>query len=86
VRQSDVAGRWGGEEFLIICPDTDYAGITDISKKIEADISGYKFESVEGITLSFGIATCCKGETIDSLLQRADISMYECKQSHKKTF
>lgn len=86
VRQSDIVGRWGGEEFLIICPDTDYSDVMDLTEKIEKDVSGYEFDSIKGISISCGIATCSKGDTIDSLLQRADIRMYECKQSHKKTF
>ncbi|HOF27591.1 MAG TPA: GGDEF domain-containing protein [Clostridia bacterium] len=84
VRQTDIAGRWGGEEFLIICPDTDYAGITDIAKRIEAFISGYNFGCCQGVALSCGVATHNSGETVDSLLQRADISMYQTKQSRRK--
>ncbi|OQB51982.1 MAG: Response regulator PleD [Firmicutes bacterium ADurb.Bin146] len=85
VKTIDIVGRWGGEEFLIICPDTDYSGIKSIAKTIETNISNYKFENYITISISLGVAVCDKESTIDSLLHMADKNMYEIKENRKKS-
>ncbi len=84
VRDQDIVGRWGGEEFLIICPNTDYMDIIRIAEKIAHNISLYRFGNGNSISLSFGIATCRKDETVDDLLQRADQYMYLSKEEHRR--
>ena len=65
LRQSDLFGRVGGEEFAIILPDTDIAGALEAAEKLRATIRGLKFPGSHppmGITASFGVAPFDPGE------------------------
>jgi len=79
-RASDLVCRWGGEEFIIVCPDTDIAGAQNLAEKtrnaIERDvISGVK------ITASFGISELQDQEGSQALFQRADQALFDAKAS-----
>lgn len=80
IRKTDVLGRWGGEEFMIICPDTDLAGATVLAEKLREMIAAYDFEVIGKKTCSFGVAQLRKEETIDELLLRSDLAMYRAKE------
>ena len=60
-RGVDVAGRWGGEEFLIICDETDVEGAYVVAEKIRIAIEAYEFDHVGRKTASFGIAQISGG-------------------------
>ncbi|MGB5867808.1 MAG: transporter substrate-binding domain-containing protein [Arcobacteraceae bacterium] len=78
-RESDVVGRWGGEEFLIICPHTNIEGLKTIAEKIRKEIEDFKF--VENIhkTASFGVSEYKKNDQIKDILSRADKALYIAK-------
>lgn len=80
LRRIDVFCRLGGEEFIVLCPDTgsEQAGVL-----AEALWQSLRRESVEGIgivTASFGIANWHEGEGADALLRRVDVAVYRAKQ------
>ena len=79
VRDADIAGRWGGEEFLIICPDTDSDGATKLADKLRQTIAEHRFTTVGTKTCSFGVATLQNKEDAQSLISRADEAMYQAK-------
>lgn len=79
VRDADIAGRWGGEEFLIICPDTDSEGATKLADKLRKAIAGHQFTKVGNKTCSFGVATLQNKEDALGLISRADNAMYQAK-------
>lgn len=79
IRKSDIFGRWGGEEFLIICPKTNMDKVLYISKKFRKAIETHKFSFVNKRTSSFGVATYKKGNTIEGLINRADKGLYKAK-------
>jgi len=79
VRASDIVGRWGGEEFLIICPHTDQQGAMVLAEKLRLDISLLKVEPYLSITASFGVAEYILGEDSEALLCRADKLLYVAK-------
>lgn len=81
IRNSDVVGRWGGEEFLIICLHTDSAGAKYLAEKIRKILSNSCIENIGTITASFGVAGFLFGDDSDSLLGRADQALYEAKNS-----
>ena len=72
----NIVGRWGGEEFLIICPGLNNEGVKELALKMLDNISNYKTKDNKKVSMSFGIASCQADETIDTLLQRADASLY----------
>lgn len=80
IRKTDVLGRWGGEEFMIICPDTDLTGAMVLAEKLREMIAAHEFEIVGQKTCSFGVAQLRKEETIDELLLRSDLALYRAKE------
>lgn len=79
IRSIDVLGRWGGEEFIIICTDTDLKGAVVLAEKLRQMIANHEFQMVGKKTCSFGVAQLRKDETIDSLLIRSDQALYRAK-------
>jgi polar amino acid transport system substrate-binding protein len=81
IRHSDVIGRWGGEEFLVICPETESQGALSTAEKLRENIEGLQFLELEdGITCSFGVAELRKDEKGEELVNRADCAMYRAKE------
>lgn len=80
VRATDNIGRWGGEEFIIVCPETNSAQAAQMADKIVTTIAASEFETVNKVTVSLGISTYKKGDTDDSLFQRADSVLYQAKK------
>ncbi len=81
VRKSDLVGRWGGEEFLIISQEKDLQKVLVFAEKLRELVENYQFDTVGNVTCSFGVAHFTQGDTIDSLLLRADVALYEAKDS-----
>ncbi len=79
VRQIDEVGRWGGEEFLVICPLTDLEGAYKLAEKLRAAIATKLFLPDKQITASFGVAQYLCDEATNHLVHRADLALYEAK-------
>lgn len=80
VRQSDIVGRWGGEEFLIICPDTDLQGCIKLAEKLRKQITEYKFPGEKMFSASLGVAVHHPEEKADTLIGRVDKALYRAKK------
>lgn len=80
VRISDSVGRWGGEEFLIICPETVADDSRVIADRIREAVQAFPFCTGLSHTISAGIAMCEARDTVDSLLHRADTALYQAKR------
>jgi diguanylate cyclase (GGDEF)-like protein/hemerythrin-like metal-binding protein/PAS domain S-box-containing protein len=80
LRLSDEMGRWGGEEFLILLPETGTAGAGRVSERLRASLEQFAFPGGICITASIGIAAFRKGEPFAVLVHRADAAMYCAKQ------
>lgn len=78
-RESDIAGRWGGEEFLVICPQIDRAGVLQVAEKLRSAIKGTEFSTVGSKTASFGVTLSQEGDKIRALIARADKALYVAK-------
>jgi diguanylate cyclase (GGDEF)-like protein len=81
LRAGDVAGRWGGEEFLVLLPHTALPGVIEVGEKIRAAVAAKPFAIGDGtitVTVSGGCAAGV-GAGIDDLVQRADTGLYEAK-------
>jgi len=88
VRQEDVCGRYGGEEFVIVMPDTPALLAGEIAERLRTDIEDAAFKVAEltdpvAVTTSIGVATLDEGHGQDaaSLLKIADRALYEAKNS-----
>ncbi|MBO6562745.1 MAG: diguanylate cyclase [Nisaea sp.] len=80
-RATDVVGRWGGEEFLVVCPETDLAGLMAKAERFRQALEEYEFPGVGHKTSSFGIAAWRPGDAATDLLSRADAALYRAKES-----
>lgn len=82
IMPTDTLGRWGGEEFLIICPNTDIDNLIILADNLRKKIEEYDFSIVNRVTASFGIASSCeKMNNVDLLLENADKALYKAKLS-----
>ncbi|USD64306.1 diguanylate cyclase [Vibrio sp. SCSIO 43136] len=79
-REVDFAGRWGGEEFLIICPNTNLKGVRTLAEKLRTTIASSYEDKEPQVTASFGIAQCAKDEEVNALIARADTALYKAKE------
>lgn len=83
VRDTDVLGRYGGDEFLQILPDTDIKGAVMHAERLRVYAHFLNFEKVhpgKHISLSIGVAQYRKGDKINDLISRADAALYQAKQ------
>jgi diguanylate cyclase (GGDEF)-like protein len=85
LRNTDVFGRYGGEEFVQILPQTDLAGAMADAQRLRRRISAMELElpitrSVGPLTVSIGVAQYIPHETIDMAFARADQALYRAKQ------
>lgn len=78
-RSTDVVGRWGGEEFIILCPEMDVEAASLFAERIRARVAAYAFPVVGGKTGSFGVAAFRSGDTEAALMKRADDALYRAK-------
>ena len=83
IREADIAGRWGGEEFLVICPETNLYGAISLAEKLRANIENSEFQNAGHVTASFGVAGIRHGDNVKSLIQRADNFLYSAKEAGK---
>ncbi len=84
VRINDYAGRYGGDEFLLLMPSTDVAGAEDLYSRLSDALLKYGFEHNEKVTISAGITTF-DHEDVDDLIRKADSRLYTAKRSKKAT-
>jgi|VirMetMinimDraft_7_1064189.scaffolds.fasta_scaffold12176_2 diguanylate cyclase (GGDEF)-like protein/PAS domain S-box-containing protein len=80
-RDVDVIGRWGGEEFLIICRETDIDGAMVVAEKLRSLIADHLFPQVGHKTASFGVTLVMPKESVEDALQRADQALYRAKEA-----
>lgn len=79
-RKTDTVGRWGGEEFLIICPAADKYGLIKLAENLRKSIDDRKFPVISNKTSSFGLSLYQQGDEIKDILARADQALYKAKE------
>ncbi|XPV75821.1 MAG: diguanylate cyclase [Desulfovibrio sp.] len=80
-RKTDRVGRWGGEEFLVICSEADEKNTLKVAEKLRLAIGEHCFEDVRDITASFGVAAYEAGDTPTCLVAKADTALYRAKEN-----
>jgi len=83
IRKTDYFVRWGGEEFVIISPETNLKKAHILAERIRQTIDNYEFDIIGKTTASFGVAIFIEAETADNFLKRADDVMYAAKTKGK---
>jgi diguanylate cyclase (GGDEF)-like protein len=83
IRTTDIFARWGGEEFVILTPNTDMDHAKELAERLRVAIEDSIFKEAFTVTCSFGVAEFKKGDTTDTLSKRADDALYEAKKSGK---
>ncbi|WP_299204614.1 GGDEF domain-containing protein [uncultured Amphritea sp.] len=79
VRQTDIVGRWGGEEFLIICPDTDLQGVSVLAEQLRKKIAEHPFPEEKSLNASLGVVAHNRDEQADAVIARVDKALYRAK-------
>lgn len=85
IREADILGRWGGEEFLMICPNTSIDGAYKLANKVRMHIEEQCFLDKQKITISAGVAEFTHNENYRSLLKRLDDALYDAKNAGRNT-
>lgn len=85
MREIDLAGRWGGEEFCVLLPQTGLAEALDVAERLRRAVASTPTRRPDGellsITASFGVATLEAGDAgVDAMIERADQAMYRAKR------
>lgn len=78
-RDTDHVGRWGGEEFVVLIPNTNLSSAVLMAEKIRETIDSFNFTTVGRITVSIGLATYRNGMNQDDLFSVADAALYRAK-------
>ncbi len=85
IRKTDLFGRIGGEEFLILSPESDASDCKSLVASLQEKLSTQVFKPNQTVTCSFGITEYEPNETSDSFINRADKAMYKAKHAGKNT-
>ncbi len=83
IRKHDIAARWGGEEFIILLPDTDLEKALHVAQKICHAIAHAEFQKTITITASFGVTQLRRSDNTASWFGRTDEALYKAKQQGK---
>lgn len=81
IRNTDTVGRWGGEEFLIICPYTQGEGATQLADNLRQKVQEHVFTTAGRRSCSLGVSTFQAGESAQETLARCDAALYQAKNS-----
>ena len=79
--QYDFVGRWGGEEFIIILPNTSAQDAFEKMDRLRKSIEEFDFIDVEKVTVSFGLAMAKNNDSNESIMARADKCLYKAKEN-----
>lgn len=79
MRRVDIAGRWGGGEFVVIAPETSESEATSLADRIREIIEGHYFDEVGEVTISGGVAQYRGEEDADSIIRKAEKGLSRAK-------
>ncbi|EFL52474.1 diguanylate cyclase [Solidesulfovibrio fructosivorans JJ]] len=81
VRGHDILGRYGGEEFLVVAPETDMEQGRLLAERLRAAVEAHAFPAAGKVTCSFGLAMLDADESAHALVARADAALYRAKET-----
>jgi diguanylate cyclase (GGDEF)-like protein len=83
IRRTDIFARWGGDEFVILLPNTSKKDAIDLAERIREKVDKSLAESSERFSCSFGVVSAKKNDNIKSIIKRADEKLYQAKKLGK---
>jgi len=83
LRVTDIFARWGGEEFIILVPNTKNGQVMEFSERIRKHVANIDFDIGESVTISLGIGMLESNDTKDLILKKADDALYKAKSQGK---
>jgi len=83
IRETDIFARWGGEEFVILLPNTNINETIKIAEKIRIAVEEYNFHKVGQVTISLGVSEYQKGDSLEKCVKKSDIALYTAKEKGK---
>lgn len=81
IRNTDTIGRWGGEEFIVICPNSSEQQCVILAEKLRLIVETTEHDTFGGVTCSFGVSEYVPGNTENEFIKGADMALYESKKS-----
>ena len=84
MREQDIVARWGGEEFVVLCTNASLETAMQLAQRIREDIAKQVICG-HGLTVSVGVAQYEPGDTVESLLDRADVGLYQAKNNGRNS-
>ena len=79
VRTSDLVARWGGEEFMVVAPETPMPQAQQLAELLRAHVAKDAFLDGHRVTVSVGVASHREGDEVDALVARSDAALYRAK-------
>jgi diguanylate cyclase (GGDEF)-like protein len=80
IREYDIFARYGGDEFMIITPETDRQEAKALAERLQQALKTVEFPKVKQVTCSFGVTSFKANEHIDTLIERVDQALYQSKE------
>lgn len=81
IRKTDILARWGGEEFIILLPETEKDNAAILAEDLRNMINNLKFKDIGNVTVSLGVDNYHSEDTIDSIIKRVDKYLYASKSA-----
>jgi diguanylate cyclase (GGDEF)-like protein len=81
IRKTDIFGRWGGEEFIVILPSTNLDNACKLAQNLREKIASYRFEQIGYKTISLGLVQYDFQEDQITFIKKADNALYEAKKN-----
>ena len=79
IRATDVPGRWGGEEFIVVLPSSTFFDAVTVAEHIRERLTTLSFSFGAVVTTSIGVASCRSDDTVEKWIKRADQALYRAK-------
>ncbi len=86
VRDEDLAARLAGDEFVLLLRRTELAKASEVCERVRRAVADYNWPAISpglAVTISIGLAQSQLGDTLETLMHRSDVSMYERKGAFK---
>lgn len=83
IRRQDSIGRWGGEEFMVLLPESQKSEAVEIAERIRHKIESLTWDQIKQVTISLGVAEVCEDDDLQTFYKRVDNRLYYSKQHGK---